>query len=57
MRTINEEEKKEETMRTIEHKLDADLHEFSYDGRKFFVRLNQFVSSFCHDGFSTLLIG
>ena len=44
MRTINEEERKEETMATIEAKLDNDLHEFSYDGRKFFVRLNQFVS-------------
>ena len=42
MKTINADEKAEETTRTIEAKLDSDLHEFSYEGRKFFVRLNQF---------------
>ena len=48
MKTINEDEKKEETMNTIEKepqpRSDSALHEFSYEGRKFFVRLNQFVS-------------
>ena len=42
--TINAEEKQEETTKTIEQKRDADLHQFSFDGQKFFVRLNQFVS-------------
>lgn len=51
MATINNEEddeKREETMNTIEKapepRSDSALHEFSYEGRKFFVRLNQFVS-------------
>lgn len=44
MKTINADENQEETTNTVEPKLDADLHEFSFEGRKFFVRLNQFVS-------------
>ena len=43
MKTINNEEDSPEK-RTYEHKDDSDLHEFSYDGRSFYVRLNQFVS-------------
>ena len=46
MQTINQDEnKREEVKQTIELQIDPDLHEFSYEGRKFFVRLNQFVSS------------
>lgn len=44
MKTINADENQEETTNTVEPKLDSDLHEFSFEGRKFFVRLNQFVS-------------
>ena len=44
MHTINAEDKQEESHRTIEAKIDADLHEFEFEERKFFVRLNQFVS-------------
>jgi len=43
MKTINNDgdsDSKEETKRTIEAKIDQDLHEFSFEGRTFFVRLN-----------------
>ena len=44
MKTINADEQDEESKRTVEQRNDSDLHEFSYEGRKFYVRLNQFVS-------------
>ena len=51
MRTINNgDEEAEEPRAAIEEekkrpepKPDKDLHEFFFDGRKFYVRLNQFV--------------
>ena len=50
MRTINNGDEEAEQPRAIEEekkrpepKPDKDLHEFFFDGRKFYVRLNQFV--------------